>query len=298
MREATWAQIGTDVREATTVDRVLKEAKLDYEVELRPVFMEGGMRIPNSQVAVRTADNHPFGIVSDKYKLIQNRDAFDFVNYLSDEITFEKAGETANGMVYIIAKLPEKNILGDSFTPHVIFRNGFSGGYTISAAICPLRCIFQNQFNFAFKNTANTVNIRHLGNASGKLIEARATLKTSYAYMEELEVEAEKYATVHLSERQIDIVLDKMFPLEDNATKMRESIVQREKSLFIEAYQSEDNRNFRGSAWGLINAYTDYKTHVNRSRGDDHVRKLERKFISTTIGQPMNKIIDVVEAVR
>ena len=89
-------------------------------------------------------------------------------------------------MVYIIGKLPEVDILGDTFTPHVIFRNGFSGKVKISAAICPLRIVCQNQFNFAFQDTQNSVAIRHVQNAGVKLQEAREVLRVSADFMAEL----------------------------------------------------------------------------------------------------------------
>lgn len=294
MREATWAQIGTDVREETTVEKVLARANLDYDVELRPVFTADGIRIPRQMAAVRTRDNTPFGIVSDRYKVVQNRDAFGFVNHLSDEIAFEKAGETSTGTVYIIARLPEKRILGDVFTPHVIFRNGFSGNTTIAAAVCPLRVVCQNQFNFILRNTSGAVSIRHMGSAEEKVVEARETIAASYRHMEELEAVAERYSAVRLSERQIDVVLDQIFPVREGEGVRRQFNAKREKAEFMEAYNAEDNANFRGTAWGMVNAYTDIKTHVNRSRG---VRKLERKFLSVTMGESMNKIMDVIEAV-
>lgn len=161
MRTATWNGIGRNVADCRDMEQVLKASGLDYEVEKRPVFMNAGpvdmteamTAIPNRFVTVRTSDNHPYDVVSDKFEVIQNRDAFDFVNYMGDEVQFEKAGETTGGMVYIIAKLPEVSILGDAFIPHVIFRNGFNGKVKITAAICPLRIVCQNQFNFAFKNT-------------------------------------------------------------------------------------------------------------------------------------------------
>ena len=132
-RTTTWHAIGKSVQECKDMEQVLAASGLDYTVEKRPVFSHTGaidgqiaqFAIPNRFVTVRTSDDHPYDVVSDKFEIIQNRDAFDFVNYMGDELSFEKAGETANGMVYIIGKLPEVDILGDAFTPHVIFRNGF-----------------------------------------------------------------------------------------------------------------------------------------------------------------------------
>lgn len=301
-RLATWSDIGTNVMTCKNMEDVLVTSGLDYEVEVRPVFygndfddITGTMEVPGRYVTVRTRDNHPYGVVSNKYEIIQNRDAFDFVNYMGDEITFEKAGETANGMVYIIGKLPEVNILGDTFTPYTIFRNGFNGKFKITAAICPLRIVCQNQFNFAFKNTQNSITIRHTSNADVKMKEARETLKLSADYMLELNNVAERYAGMHLSEFQLARFMKEAFPIDgiENMNPFKRKTLEDARTAFKSAYESDDNSNFRGTAWGLINAYTDYITHkVPRNVTEI---KSETKFIQVTFGRSMNEILTKID---
>ena len=38
--------------------------------------------------------------------------------------------------------------------------------------------------------------------------------------------------------------------------------VEQNKARFIEAYEADDNQNFKGTAWGFLNAYSDYTTHA------------------------------------
>lgn len=299
MRTATWERIGTNVEKCNNMEQVLQMSGLDYEVTKEPVFLDigDGTAVPNRFATVNSRGKI-YDVVSDKFEVIQNRDAFDFVNYMGADLTFEKAGETASGMVYIIAKLPKVNILGDAFTPYVIFRNGFSGKYKITAAICPLRIVCQNQFNISFKETNNTVTIRHVANANAKLEEAREVLKKSADFMETLNEQAEVYAGTKLSPRILDMVLDRMFPidgLEDmNAFKRNRLITARE--AFQAAYNHDDNTNFRGTAWGIINAYTDFITHQAPS-GQVHTRD-EGRFMKVTFGAPsVNHIVDIIRAV-
>lgn len=189
-RTTTWHAVGKSVEECRNMDEVLKASGLDYTVQKMPVFAginwaadTGTREIHNRFVTVRDSDQHMYDVVSDQFEIIQNREAFDFVDYMGEEIQYEKAGETKGGMVYIIGKLPEVDILGDTFTPHVIFRNGFTGKVKITAAICPIRMVCQNQFNFAFARTNNTVTIRHVKNAPQKLEEAQEILRVSADYM-------------------------------------------------------------------------------------------------------------------
>lgn len=299
-RTTTWHAIGKSVEECKDLKGVLAASDLDYEVVKMPLFISDGTRVPNRFVTTRPEPKgglHMYDVVSDKFEIIQNRDAFDFVNYMGD-IQFEKAGETAGGMVYIIGKLPEMDILGDTFVPHVIFRNGFSGKVKITAAICPLRLVCQNQFNFAFKNTQNAVTIRHVQNAEQKLEEAREILKLSADYMQELNAMAEHYAGIKLGKRDLDLLLDQMFPMagaeQMNAFKRHQLEEQRER--FKKAYLADDNSNFRGCAWGLINAYTDFITH-KVPQGKPEIRD-EGKFMTVTFHPGlMNAILQSMAAI-
>lgn len=302
-RTTTWHAIGKSVEECRDLEGVLRASGLDYEVTKSPVYaqLDGGMKmveIPNRFITTRNTDGHLYDVVSDKFEIVQNREAFDFVNYMGDDLQFEKAGETASGMVYIIGKLPEVSILGDAFIPHVIFRNGFTGKVKITAAICPLRLVCQNQFNFAFKDAQNAVTIRHVQNAERKLEEAREVLKMSADYMQELTKMAEQYAGIKLGPNDLNRVLDQMFPIVDrentNAFKVHQLDLQREK--FKAAYMADDNSNFRGCAWGIINAYTDFITHKT-PQGNTNTKE-EGKFMTVTFHPGlMNAILQSMKVV-
>lgn len=303
-RTTTWHAIGKDVQECKNMEQVLKASGLDYDVEKRPIFTypdieDNGTRmiIPNRFVTTRKIDGHTYDVVSDKFEIVQNRDAFDFVNFMGEDLQFEKAGETASGMVYIIGKLPEVNVLGDKFVPHVIFKNGFDGKHKIMAAITPLRIVCQNQFNFAFKNTANAITIRHVGNAEAKLEEAKETLKMCADYMSELTTMAEHFAGMKITDQQMERVVKYLFPIpEDTAINpYKRKSLEDSRAKFLKAHQQEDNANFRGTAWGLVNAYTDFITHKEPAGKRDD--RFEGKFVNTTFKVSMNLIVNAIEAV-
>lgn len=300
-RTTTWHSIGKTVDQCKDLEGVLKASGLDYEVVKMPTFISDGVQIPNRFITARPDPKgglHLYDIVSDKFEIVQNREAFDFVNYMGKDLQFRKAGETESGMVYIIGALPEVNILGDAFIPHVIFRNGFTGKIKITAAICPLRMVCQNQFNFAFKNTQNSTTIRHVRNAHDKLEEAREVLKVAADYMQELNAMAEQYANIKLGEQDLDRLLDRMFPIVDpesmNSFKRHQLEVSREK--FKQAYLADDNRNFKGTAWGIINAYSDFITH--RAAMGNTETKEEGKFVMVTFHPGlMNAVLQHMAAI-
>lgn len=301
LRVRTWHSIGTDVKEASSIDEVLRVSNLDYEVIKRPVFYQdhfGMSQIPDRFLTLRNDGSKIYDVVSNRFEIIQNQEAFDFVNYMGNDLIFEKAGETPTGMVYVIASLPKMNILGDEFTPFVILRNGFTGRTNVTAAICPLRIVCENQFNFSFKETNNTVSIRHTANAKNKLEEAKEVLKLSADYMQRLNDMANEYANIKISEFELHKFMNLAFPLdgiEELSTRKRNSLEEK-RTDFRNAYLQDDNQNFRGTAWGLINAYTDLLTH-QKARGKEET-KHESKFQKVTFDTPMNNVLEFIKAVK
>jgi len=275
MREATWINMGTDVRGMTDVNEILTKANLDYNVVKQDIQLPNGFVIPKKKATIKEGTNEYIGVVSDTYEIYQNQDAFGFINEIPN-VTFEKAGETSRGLVYIIGKLPETQILGDTFNPYIIFQTSHNGLYNVRATICPLRFVCQNQFAVSFKKMRNTVDIRHSRRLPTKIAQAHTLLTETAAYMESFNDTAEELAAIKVTNMDtVHQILDKFFDKvkedrelrkQKEATERQMKRIEAQKEFFIDCYRSEDNSNFRGTVWGLVNAFTDYTTHRQRKK--------------------------------
>ena len=76
VREKPWHGLGTEVKEAPTSADALVYAGLDWDVIQKNVYAEYGTLISGYKANVRSTDNATLGIVSDRYKIVQNKDAF------------------------------------------------------------------------------------------------------------------------------------------------------------------------------------------------------------------------------
>lgn len=290
MRESSWSNIGTDVSYCNTMEDVLAASGLDYDVRKTELMTVDGLPV-RGQVALRNNDQ-VLGIVSDKFGIVQNREAFEFVDYMGDNIVYERAGQTRNGMVYIIAHLPEVTILGDSFVPHIIFRNGFNGKWSIAAAICPLRIVCQNQFSVAFSESPNTVSIRHTIDVHGKLEEAKEILHRSANYMTSLNELAERMSLQKMGRNEVIKTANLLFPVKDDAGPRALAIAEKNREALMLAYDADDNADYVGTAWGLVNAYADYITH-KQACGKKETRE-ESKFMKLSFGTPIDSVLKLV----
>lgn len=286
-REATWTNVGVDVEMTSTVSEVLAKAGLDYEVEKRPMYIDsdngnGGILVPDKYATYDVTNGKIKGVVGNTYKVLQNRDAFDFVNGIDDKLSFVKAGETKSGMIYIIGRLDDVTVLGDKITPYVIFQNGHNGIYTLKTTICPLRIVCQNQFALSFKSSPNTISIHHSNSMEGRLVEAQNLMKDVAGYMKEFNNTAEELASTKFTGNAKDIFnafFTEAMTKKDNEKQL--AVVEDKTTLISNIYNYDDNQNFRGTVWGLVNAYADYTTHILPMRNTDTSE--ENKFVSVTM---------------
>lgn len=293
-REATFKSLGTTIS-ALNVRDALTQGNLNYNVKKESIYLSDGTIIDGQKATIRDTDKHIYGIVSDKYQVIQNEDSFGFIDYMSDQVKLEKVGETQSGMVYLIGSLDKINILDDEYQPYIIFRNSHNGKYQLQATICPLRIVCQNQFNMAFKESPNTITIRHSSKAEGKLKEAFIILKNTANYLKMFNQQAEKWANIKISDVEAIKLLNDLFPMEQEMKDFQKERINEQRKLLQKAFYSDDNRNFKNSMWGMINAYSDYITHKTPIRKTNTAQ--ENQFISISFDPTiMQRFINMIQS--
>lgn len=296
MKYSSWRNIGTEVN-GVTAQSVLKQSGLGYTVIKEPAYatgIDGGkVIVPNTFVTRRLDDDVFFGAVGKRYEIVQNIDAFDFIdNLVGSGLVYEKAGQTKGGMVYVIASLPEYKLFGDGMKSYIIFQNSHDGSTPVKAAITTLRLVCENQFNVAFKKSLNTVVIRHTRNAKDKLVEAQKVLQHTTGYADQFDGLASELFNVKISIASAERVAEKLFPCteKDGNTKQQRALEARQELLAI--YKNDDDlQNFRGTGWGLMNAYADYATHVEPQRKAENWQ--EGKFLSL-LYRPMDSVVEII----
>ena len=123
VREKPWHGLGVQVMEAPTSRDALILAGLDWQVEQHSVYTAAGDRIPGYKANTRSSDHATLGIVTDRYQVVQNSEAFQFTDDLLGEgVTYETAGSLQGGRkVWLLARMPERYIIaGDEIAPYLV----------------------------------------------------------------------------------------------------------------------------------------------------------------------------------
>ena len=269
-RTAPWHGLGTRVLEAPTSSAALSLAGLDWSVIQKPVLTEDGLFISGFKANVRDRDNQVLGVVSDRYKVVQNEDAFAFTDELLGEgVTYETAGSLQNGRrTWILAKLPQRYIIsGDEIGPYLVFMNSHDGTGAIKAAMTPIRVVCQNTLNLALSTARRSWSTIHTGNIHGKLQDARNTLLYADRYMAELGKTIDKLNQQKLSDRQVLEYIDALFPMQEGISEIQEkNILKMKEDMKIRYFDAPDLQHVGKNAYRFVNAVSDFATHARPLR--------------------------------
>ena len=97
-RVKPWHGLGTVVAECPDLQEAVKLAGLDWKVEQKDVYADNWNRIPGYKANVRDSDQSVLGVVSDRYQVVQNEEAFAFTDELLGEgVRYETAGSLQGG---------------------------------------------------------------------------------------------------------------------------------------------------------------------------------------------------------
>ena len=286
-RFVPWHGLGTPVENAVNSTEALQLAGLDWEVNSRPIHTDNGIVIPGYIANTRSSDNKVLGVVSDKYKIVQNREAFAFTDSLLDnDAKYVTAGSLRGGKnVWMLAQLPRTKILGDDVDQYLCFTNTHDGTGAVRVFTTPVRVVCNNTLNLALSTAKRSWSCRHMGNMESKMHEATRTLELTNKYMEELAVKADQLANTSVSDDKIMKILSEMFPVNDDQSHRQIANMEQAKNEFMVAYYMPDIAQFRNTAWGLINAMSDFVGHSSPKRNTSTYQ--ENNFERIVIGHPL-----------
>ena len=236
---------------------------MDWNVRQENVFNSRGGVIKGFKANVRDSDDSVLGVVGDRYKVVQNRDAFKFTDGLiGGDVRYKTAGSLRDGkQIWLLAKMPEQKIAGDAVEPYLCFTNAHDGSSVVRVCLTPVRVVCNNTLNVALATAKRTWSMRHTENVHERLNEARDCLFRAEDYMDRLAQYADMAANKAIQDDEIREILNELFPVTDKTSEREKATIDKIKDEFMICYFAPDIRRFRGTAWGAINAISDLVTH-------------------------------------
>ena len=288
-REKPWHGLGTMVAEAPNSKDALRLAGLNWKVLQEPVYTENEELIQGYKANVRDTDRKVLGVVTDRYKVIQNEEAFAFTDTLLGEgVRYETAGSLQEGRrVWMLARLPREFIIaGERISPYMVFSNTHDGSGAVKTALTPIRVVCNNTLNLALRTAKRSWSMIHTGDISGKIEEAKNTLLLADEYMTALGQEFEDLRKIKLSEKQVLDYIKILLPMEENYSLLQKRGVEKLRAdMKMRYFDAPDLKGVGNNGYRFVNAVSDFATHSTPRRKTANYK--ENIFARTADGNPM-----------
>lgn len=291
-----WHRLGTVIDGLATSDEALRLAGLDWEVEQQDLMRQGdGIRwVVETHVAnVRVDTNEVLGVVGSKYTVVQNRDAFRFMDALVGEklAMYDSAGALKGGRrVWLLAKIPKEYHITpeDKIQPYMLFANGHDGAMGLRVIPTAIRVVCNNTFSAALwkaDGEGSGVFLKHTSGIMGSVESARAALGLAIAKFDAMDAELHRWLETPMTEGDAAKYFKKISkPLgrrsesddDDPDAKERPSVV-RLQELFHHDPKNQVG-GMGGTLWGAFNAVTQWVDHDRGGRGSSQKEQIAARL--------------------
>lgn len=289
VREVPWHGLGTRVIEAPTSKEALVAAGLDWRVIQESIYTGTEEQIDGYRANVRESDRKVLGVVTERYKVIQNEEAFAFTDALLGEgVRYETAGSLQGGRkVWVLAHMPHEYIIsGERISPYLLFSNTHDGSGAVKVALTPIRVVCNNTLNLALSTAKRCWSTIHTGDIQNKMQEAKNTLFLAETYMDSLGKEFENLRMKKLNDKQVMEYIEILLPIEDGSTPQQIRNMKRlQEDMKARYFDAPDLKGVGKNAYRFINAVSDFATHAEPLRKT--VNYKENLFARTMEGNPV-----------
>lgn len=321
VREVPWHGLGVVLPEAPkSIDEALVAAGLDWhvtsgdlmvvkrpawtddfgnthEAELIPAVCEDGTVY---KANLREDTGALLGVVTDEYKVVQQRDAFKFMDALiGSDLHFETAGSLWGGKrVWVLARMPEWiEVGGDETATYIYVANAHDGSMSVTSAVTPIRIVCNNTLGWALRKSEaseyaaqRTYKFRHTGNLSAKFDEARKVMGLTINYATQFKALGDMLAREQMPvDKLVTKVLEPLFPIDTDTMGVRAQNnrkASRDKIVDIFRGAGDDgdtSGNSPGTKWCAVNAIGEYADWQRRYT--KKTNQVARSFEDTDLKQ-------------
>lgn len=299
VREKPWHGLGTVVSEAPKSSEALRLAGLDWKVIQASIYTNQGEKVDGYRVNMRSTDRQVLGVVTDRYKVIQNDEAFAFTDeLLGAGVRYETAGSLQEGRkVWLLARLPREFIIaGERISPYLVFSNTHDGSGAVRVCVTPIRVVCNNTLNLALSTASRSFSMVHTGDIRGKIAEAKETLFMADKYMENLGKEFEKLRKQRVTDQQVKEYIEMLLPIEKDASIIQiKNVKKLREDMKARYYDAPDLQDVGNNAYRFINMVSDFATHGEPLRKTANYK--ENLFMRTMDGNPLiDKAYQLVSA--
>ena len=266
-----WHGLGKPMPEDASIDEWRIAAGLDWEAKRSTVqFQNGEMRSWDGRdVLYRSDTNAPLSVVSSDYKILQPAEALSFFKDLAEtaDIQIETAGSLKEGKrIWALGRIDEDRvIMDDRIAPYVLMATSYDGTMATIAKFTSIRVVCSNTLHASINNEYGKVQVTvpHSTNFDASIV--KSMLGLDYESWNNFAYTANQMAARKLGDTEMDLFLQELLKPSKDAPEPDKIRRSRGYLRIMDLYKGEQIGGgmdaVNGTAWGAINAVTQYIDH-------------------------------------
>lgn len=311
--EMPWHGLGQGLTPGADLDTWLTQAGMAWRVQRSKVRYftdpEGTQQREweDRHVLFRSDNKAPLGLVSDRYQVVQPKQVLEFFYHVAEEnrLALETAGTLNGGRQYwALARTAMGAAIGgvDPINAYVLLATSADGSMATQAQFTSVRVVCANTLAMARANSANAIRVKH--STKFDATQVRMDLGLAEETFEAFTQTAARLASRPLSRADAlkvliqavgdEVEFKKAFEENHSVQRALEEqpnarVMAQILDLFNGKAYGSSLATANGTAWGLVNAATQYFDH-------DAGRTADSRINSAWFGVNAGRKQDVVDA--
>lgn len=287
--EQPWHSLGNQLAPQQPLEVWARAAGMDWSIEEAEVrFVAAGNRnlgsihaFPEQKVLYRSDTKAPLSVVSARYQVVQPAEILEFYRDLTDVGGFqlETAGVLKDGKkLWALARTGQSATLKgkDEVNGYLLLATACDGTLATTAQFTSVRVVCNNTLQIALGDSTSAVKVPHRSQFDAQAVKRQLGIAISSwdAFMARTKALAER----KVSDSAAETFLRRVLTYSTATVADREAVAVNERAikavgqLYAGRGKGADLASASGTAWGLVNAVTEYVDHHRRARSDDHRR--------------------------
>ncbi|MGM3411946.1 DUF932 domain-containing protein [Ralstonia holmesii] len=285
-----WHGLGNKLAPNQPVEVWAERAGMNWRIEESEVrYVAAGHKnlgsihaFPEQKVLYRSDSRMPLAVVSARYQVVQPSEILEFYRDLTEVGGFEleTAGVLKEGRKFwALAKTGHSGTLKakDEMRGYLLLATACDGTLATTAQFTSIRVVCNNTLQIALGDSSSgAVKVPHRSQFDAQAVKRQLGIAVSSwdAFMTRTKALAERKVTDSAAEAFFRRVLTypTTNPSDRAAVAVNERAIKAVQQLYAGRGKGAQLPSASGTAFGLLNAVTEYVDHHRRARSDDHRR--------------------------
>ena len=244
---------------------------LDYKIEKWPVFAQLNsppVEIPDKYATMRLDTIKPLGVVGSVYTVVQNIDAFDFIDTIAAEcsVLFNLVKEIDDGRMMVVkAQLGDEiGIQKDTLRKTLLLTNSHDGSSKVRVQFNIENKSNNTLLSFSLPNIAASLDVKHTTNMGEKLTEGKRTITSAHAAFKQV------FDIFHKMDK-LDLILADVVTLVHRIINPKNKKLTPQKQKMINAIVVFFNSKNTISLWEVYTSIAEYIDTKTKKNGKDNI---------------------------